>query len=79
LLFIIFNPQYYQYNKVHRQLIQFLRGEINPMASDNPKIIRQSFGNNSEEWRLATLAHSAIVGVSLAATVELANSQALST
>lgn len=32
----------------------------------------------AEEWRLATLVHSAIAGVSLAATVELANAQILS-
>ena len=49
------------------------------MAPDNPKNNRESFGHNAEEWRLATLVHSAIAGVSLAATVELANSQALST
>jgi len=49
------------------------------MATDNPKNTRKSFGYNAEEWRLATLVHSAIAGVSLAATVELANSQALST
>ncbi len=49
------------------------------MAPDNPKNTPQSFGHNAEEWRLATLVNSAIAGVSLAATVELANSQALST
>lgn len=49
------------------------------MAPGNPKNNRQSFGYNAEEWRLATLAHSAIAGVSLAATIELANSQTLST
>lgn len=49
------------------------------MATDHPKNTRQSFGYNAEEWRLATLAHSAIAGVSLAVTVELANSQVLST
>jgi uncharacterized membrane protein YesL len=49
------------------------------MAPDNPKNNRESFGHNAEEWRLATLVNSAIAGVSLAATVELANSQALST
>lgn len=49
------------------------------MAPDNPKNNRESSGHNAEEWRLATLVHSAIAGVSLAAIVELANSQALST
>jgi uncharacterized membrane protein YesL len=49
------------------------------MAPRNQKDSRQSFGHNAEEWRLATLVHSAIAGVSLAAIVELANSQALST
>lgn len=48
------------------------------MTQDNPGKIRQSFGNNSEEWRLATVTHSAIAGVSLAATVELASTQTLS-
>ncbi len=48
------------------------------MAPDNPSNRRLSFGYNAEEWRLATLVHSAIAGVSLAAIVELANSQALS-
>lgn len=48
------------------------------MESDTSKDTRQSSGYESEEWRLATLVHSAIAGVSLAATVELANSQALS-
>ena len=48
------------------------------MAPDNPKNDRQAFGHNAEEWRLATLVYSAIAGVSLAAIVELANSQALS-
>jgi uncharacterized membrane protein YesL len=48
------------------------------MAPDNPKNTRQSPGYNAEEWRLATLVHSAIAGVSLAATVELANAQDLS-
>lgn len=48
------------------------------MASDNSKNTRQSPQYNAEEWRLATLVHSAIAGVSLAATVELANSQSLS-
>ena len=49
------------------------------MAPDKPKNTPQSFGHNAEEWRLATLVNSAIAGVSLAAIVELANSQALST
>lgn len=49
------------------------------MVHENTDNIRQSYGNNSEEWRLATITHSAIAGVSLAAIVELANSQALST
>lgn len=48
------------------------------MTSDNPKNTRQLFGYNAEEWQLATLVHSAIAGVSLAASVELANSPALS-
>lgn len=49
------------------------------MQPDTSKDTRQSSGSESAEWRLATLVHSAIAGVSLAATVELANSQALST
>ena len=49
------------------------------MPPDNRKKTPRSFGHNAEEWRLATLVNSAIAGVSLAATVELANSQALST
>ena len=49
------------------------------MAPDNPKKIENHLDTQSEEWRLATLVHSAIAGVSLAAIVELANSQALST
>ena len=48
------------------------------MATDNAKNTRQSPRYNEEEWRLATLVHSAIAGVSLAAIVELANSQNLS-
>lgn len=46
------------------------------MTPDIPKSIRQALQYNEEEWRLATLAHSAIAGVSVAAIVELANSQA---
>lgn len=48
------------------------------MAPNISKSSRQSPPYNAEEWRLATLVHSAIAGVSLAATVELANSQGLS-
>lgn len=48
------------------------------MAPDLSKSTRQSPQYNAEEWRLAILVHSAIAGVSLAAIVELANSQGLS-
>jgi uncharacterized membrane protein YesL len=48
------------------------------MAPDISESTRQSSQYSAEEWRLATLVHSAIAGVSLAAIVELANSQALS-
>ena len=48
------------------------------MAPDISESTRQSPQYNAEEWRLATLVHSAIAGVSLAATLELANSQQLS-
>jgi uncharacterized membrane protein YesL len=48
------------------------------MAPDISKSTRRSPQYNAEEWRLAILVHSAIAGVSLAATVELANSQGLS-
>ncbi len=48
------------------------------MATDNTKNTRQSPKYNEEEWRLVTVVHSAIAGVSLAAVVELANSQNLS-
>jgi uncharacterized membrane protein YesL len=48
------------------------------MAPDTSESIQTSSQYSPEEWRLATLAHSAIAGVSLAATVELANSQNLS-
>ena len=57
---------------------QHPQGEIIRMATDNSKSTRQSAPYNAEEWRLATLVHSAIAGVSLAATVELANSPSLS-
>ncbi len=46
------------------------------MTPDVPKDTRQLPQYNEEEWRLATLAHSAIAGVSVAAIVELANAQA---
>ena len=49
------------------------------MTPDISKSFQESSKYSAEEWRLATLAHSAIAGVSLAATVELANSQNLST
>src|SRR5512143_1219993 len=48
---------------------------MNPMAPGSTDNNRQTPGHNAEEWRLATLVHSAIAGVSLAATLELANSQ----
>ena len=48
------------------------------MAPDNSKSAQPSPQYSAEEWWLATLVHSAIAGVSLAATVELANSQGLS-
>jgi hypothetical protein len=48
------------------------------MTSDTSKSTGQPPRYNAEEWRLATLVHSAIAGVSLAATVELAKSQSRS-
>ena len=48
------------------------------MAPDISEITQQSSQFSAEEWRLVTLVHSAIAGVSLAATIELANSQNLS-
>lgn len=48
------------------------------MAPDISKSTQQSSQYSAEEWRLATLVHSAIAGVSLAATVELASSPDLS-
>ncbi len=48
------------------------------MAQDGAESARPSPQLNPDEWRLATLVHSAIAGASLAATIELANSQTLS-
>ena len=48
------------------------------MAPDISKSARRSAQYSADEWRLATLVHGAIAGVSLAATVQLANSQNLS-
>ena len=48
------------------------------MTPEISESTRQFAQYSAEEWRLATLVHSAIAGVSLAATVELANSQNLS-
>jgi uncharacterized membrane protein YesL len=49
------------------------------MAPDTADSARHSPPIRAEEWRLATLVHSAIAGVSLAATVELATVQSPST
>jgi uncharacterized membrane protein YesL len=49
------------------------------MNENNPEIIQKPTGNDTDEWRIATITHSAIAGVSLAATVELASTQPLST
>jgi hypothetical protein len=48
------------------------------MVEEGSKRDGQAARFSAEDWRLATVSHSAIAGVSLAAVIELANNQGLS-